>query len=78
MKKIEQYRTTVRGTAITVFCLASSIAYYLVWNVFYNPYFRFPYDDKGKLFIICEYFVVLFITSLIMGMFKLISHERVK
>ena len=71
MKKIEQYRTTVRGTTITVFCLASSIAYYLVWNVFYNPYFRFPYDDKGKAFIICEYFVVLFITSLIMGMFKI-------
>lgn len=71
MKKIEQYRTTVRGTAISVFCLASTIAYYLVWNVFYNPFFRFPYDDKGKLFIVCEYFAVLFVTSLIMGMFKI-------
>lgn len=71
MKKIEQYRTTVRGTTITVFCLVSTLAYYLVWDVFYNPYFRFPYDDKGKLFIVCEYFAVLFVTSLIMGMFKI-------
>ncbi len=76
MKRIEQYRTTVRGSAITVFCLLSTLIYYLIWNVFYNPFFRFPYDDKGKLFILFEYFVVLFVTSLIMGMFKIDKLRR--
>ena len=71
MKKIEQYRTTIRGTAITLFCLVSTYIYYFIWQDFYNPFFRFPYDDKGKLFITFEYFAVLFVTSLIMGMFKI-------
>lgn len=71
MKKIEQYRNTIRATAITVFCLLSTIAYYIVWSNAYNPDFDNPYSDKGRLFIVSVYFAVLFVTSLIMGLYRI-------
>ncbi len=71
MKKIEQYRNTIRLTAITVFCLLSTLAYYFVWNNVYNPYFEHPYIEKGQLFIVWVYFAVLFVTSIIMGLYRI-------
>ncbi len=71
MKKIEQYRNTVRLSAITVFCLISTLAYYFIWRVVYNPYFEHPYIGKGQLFIILVYFAVLFVTSTIMGLYRI-------
>lgn len=71
MKRLEQYRNTIRITAISVFCLVSTIVYYLVWSSVYNPAFTNPYSDKGRLFIIGVYFAVLTITSLIMGLYRI-------
>lgn len=67
MKKIEQYRTTVRFSAITVLVFLLTCVYYFVWSVAYNPDFEHPYIGKGKLFIAFVYFVVLLVTSLIIG-----------
>ncbi len=71
MKKIEQYRNTVRGTAITIFCLVSSLAYILIWDAIYNPTFEHSFYGKGKTFIFGIYFFVVFITSLIVGLFRI-------
>ncbi len=70
MKKIEQYRNTIRFSTITVFCLVSTLVYYLVWNNMYNPFFEHPYIGKGQAFIVFVYFAVLFVTSLIMGLYR--------
>ena len=67
MKKIEQYKTTVRFTAITILCLFLTAIYYLVWSVAYNPDFDNPYHGKGQLFLVFIYFVVLIVTSIILG-----------
>ncbi len=67
MKKIEQYRTTVRVSAITIFCAISTIIYFLVWDIAYNPDFEHPYIGKGKLFIIGVYLSVMLVTSIILG-----------
>ena len=67
MKKIEQYRTTVRFTAITVLTFCMTAVYYVVWSVAYNPDFEHPYMDKGQLFLAFVYFCVLLVTSLILG-----------
>lgn len=67
MKKIEQYRTTVRFTAITILCLFLTAIYYLVWSVTYNPDFDSPYHGKGQLFLVFIYFAVLVVTSVILG-----------
>lgn len=67
MKKIEQYRTTVRFTAITLLVFCMTAVYYLVWSVAYNPDFEHPYIGKGKLFLAFVYFAVLLVTSLIIG-----------
>ncbi len=67
MKKIEQYRTTVRVSAISIFCIISTVIYFLVWDVAYNPDFEHPYIGKGKLFIIFVYFAVLLAMSIILG-----------
>ncbi len=71
MKKIEQFRTTVRVTAITFFCLLSTFIYYLLWNSIYNPMFENPYIGKGQLFIVVVYFAVLLASSLILGAYRI-------
>lgn len=71
MKKIEQYRTTVRVTAISLFCLVSTAIYYFIWSVVYNPEFEHPYIGKGQLFIIVVYFSVLLVTSCILGAYRI-------
>lgn len=76
MKKIEQYRTTVRVTAISLFCLLSTAVYFFVWNVVYNPVFENPYIGKGKLFIVGVYFAVLLVTSLILGAYRVDELRR--
>lgn len=78
MKKIEQYRNTVRGTAITLFCVATSIAYFLIWDTIYNPQFEHSFYGKGKMFIFGIYFVVMFVTSLIMGLFKIEELRKIE
>lgn len=67
MKKIEQYRNTVRVTSISLFCLISTTIYYLIWNNLYNSQFLNPYIGKGHLFIFVVYFAVLLAASLILG-----------
>lgn len=67
MKKIEQYRVTIRVTAITIFSILSTLLYYLVWSVVYNPEFEHPYIGKGKFFLVTVYFIVLIVTSTILG-----------
>ncbi len=67
MKKIEQYKTTVRFTAITILDLVLTAIYYYVWSVAYNPDFEHPYIGKGKLFLAFVYFAVLLVTSIILG-----------
>lgn len=71
MKKIEQYRTTIRVTAISLFCLISTLIYYFIWSVFYNPEFEHPYIGKGQLFIVVVYFAVLLVTSCILGAYRI-------
>ena len=67
MKKIEQYRTTVRFTAITFLAFCMTAVYYIVWSVAYNPDFEHPYIGKGKFFLAFVYFAVLLVTSIILG-----------
>ena len=67
MKKIEQYRTTVRVCAITLLDLVATAIYFIVWSVVYNPDFEHPYIGKGRLFLAVVYFAVLLVTSLILG-----------
>ncbi len=67
MKKIEQYKTTVRFTAITILDLVLTAIYYYVWSVAYNPDFEHPYIGKGKLFLAFVYFAVLLVTSIVLG-----------
>lgn len=67
MKKIEQYRMTIRVSAITIFCALSTLLYYLVWSVVYNPEFDHPYIGKGKFFLVVVYFAILIVTSVILG-----------
>ena len=71
MKKIEQYRTTIRVTAISLFCLVSTLIYYFIWSVVYNPEFEHPYIGKGQLFIVVVYFAVLLVTSCILGAYRI-------
>ncbi len=71
MKKIEQYRTTIRVTAISLFCLVSTLIYYFIWSVVYNPEFDHPYIGKGQLFIVVVYFAVLLVTSCILGAYRI-------
>ena len=67
MKKIEQYRTTVRFTAITLLVSCMTAIFYFVWSVAYNPDFDNPYHGKGQLFLAFIYFAVLLVTSIILG-----------
>ena len=67
MKKIEQYKTTVRFSSITILALVLTAIYYIVWSVAYNPDFEHPYIGKGKFFLAFVYFTVLLITSVILG-----------
>lgn len=76
MKKIEQYRTTVRVSAISIFCIISTVIYFLVWDVAYNPDFEHPYIGKGKLFIIFVYFAVLLAMSIILGAHRIDELRR--
>ncbi len=70
MKKIEQFRTTIRVTAIMFFCLFSTAIYYFLWNSIYNVAFTKPYIGKGQLFIVFVYFAVLLAASLILGAYR--------
>ena len=76
MKKIEQYRTTVRVSAISFFCAISTLIYFLVWDVAYNPFFEHPYIGKGKLFIIGVYFAVLLASSIFLGSHRIDELRR--
>ncbi len=76
MKKIEQFRTTVRVTAITIFCLISTAIYYLVWSVAYNPEFEHPYIGKGQIFIVAVYFAVLMVSGVILGVMRIDELRR--
>ena len=76
MKRIEQFRTTVRVSAITIFCLLSTAIYYLVWRVAYNPDFDNPYHGKGQIFIVVLYFVVLMVSSFILGVMRIDELRR--
>lgn len=70
MKKLEQYRNTIRATAILFLVALSTGIYFYFWDMIYNVDFENPYHGKGKLFIAFVYFFVLFITSLIMGLYR--------
>ncbi len=70
MKKIEQYRTTIRVTATSLFCLLSTAVYYLLWSFYYNPNFLNPYIGKGQLFVVFIYFAVLIVSTLILGAYR--------
>lgn len=76
MKKIEHYRTTVRVTAISIFCLLSSAIYFWIWDFVYNPDFEHPYIGKGRLFIVAVYFAVLLASSLILGAYRVDELRR--
>ena len=76
MKKIEQFRTTVRVSAITIFSLISTAIYYLVWRVAYNPEFEHPYHGKGQIFLAALYFVVLMVASIILGVLRIDELRR--
>ncbi len=76
MKKFEQYSTTIRVTAITLFCLISTAIYFLVWRVAYNPEFEHPYIGKGIIFILTAYFAVLFVSSFILGAVRIDELRR--
>ncbi len=76
MKKFEQYRNTVRATAIIIFCLLSTAVYYGVWSTVYNPNFTNSYRDKGQLFIIAVYFSSLIVTTLIMGLHRVDERRK--
>ena len=76
MKKIEQFRTTVRVSAITIFCLISTAIYYLVWSIAYNPEFEHPYIGKGQVFIVVVYFVVLMVSCVILGVMRIDELRR--
>lgn len=76
MKKIEQYRTTVRIGALTVLDIAVTAVYFLIWNTVYNPDFEHPYIGKGKVFLAAVYFAVFFVTVLIMGTFRIDELRR--
>lgn len=67
MKKIEQYKTTIRFSAITILDLILTAIYYIVWSVAYNPDFEHPYQGKGQLFLVFIYFAILLVTSVILG-----------
>lgn len=76
MKKIEQFRTTVRVSAITIFSLLSTAIYYLVWRVAYNPEFEHPYHGKGQIFLVVLYFAVLMVSSFILGVVRIDELRR--
>lgn len=76
MKKIEQYRTTVRIGALTILDIAVTAVYFLIWNTVYNPDFEHPYIGKGKIFLAAVYFAVFFVTVLILGTFRIDELRR--
>ncbi len=67
MKKIEQYRTTVRFVAITLLNIIATLIYFFVWRVVYNPDFEHPYIGRGRLIIALVYFAVLTVISIVLG-----------
>ena len=71
MKKLEQYKTTIRVSAISLFCLISTAIYYFIWSVVYNASFEHPYIGKGQVFIVVVYFCVLLVTSCILGAYRI-------
>lgn len=76
MKKIEQYRTTVRFGAITLLDIAVSLIYFFIWDIVYNPDFEHPYIGKGKVFIIVVYFAVFMVTNVILGTVRIDELRR--
>lgn len=76
MKKIEQYRTTVRFGAITLLDIAVSLIYFFIWDIVYNPDFEHPYIGKGKVFIIAVYFAVFMVTNVILGTVRIDELRR--
>ena len=76
MKKIDQYRTTLRVACITVFSILSTFIYYLVWDIMYNPKFESPYVGKGKVFIVVVYFIVLLVANLFLDSHKVDQLRR--
>ncbi len=67
MKKIEQYRTTVRFVAITLLNIIATLIYFFVWRVVYNPDFEHPYIGRGRLIIALVYFAILTVISIVLG-----------
>lgn len=67
MKKTEQFRMTVRVTAMGIFGAAATVVYYLLWNYIYNAAFEHPYIGKGKFFLVTVYFLVLMVSGVILG-----------
>lgn len=68
MKKFEQFSSTIRVSALTMFAIAATVIYYFVWNSFYNlKVFEHPYVGSGKLFIVAVYFVVLIVSGVFLG-----------
>lgn len=76
MKKIDQYRTTLRVICITVFSILSTMIYFLVWDIMYNPKFETPYHENGKLFVMMFYFVVLLVANLFLDSHKVDQLRR--
>lgn len=76
MKKIEQYRTTIRFGAITLLDIAVSLIYFFIWDIVYNPDFEHPYIGKGKVFIIVVYFAVFMVTNVILGTVRIDELRR--
>lgn len=76
MKKIDQYRTTLRVFTITIFSILSTFIYFLVWDIMYNPKFESPYIGKGKIFIVVVYFIVLLVANLFLDSHKVDQLRR--
>ena len=76
MKKIEQYRTTIRIVSVTIFNLIATAIYFFVWDTVYNPDFVHPYLGRGRFFIALVYFAILFFITVVLGSYRIDELRR--
>ena len=76
MKKIEQYRTTIRIVSVTIFNLIATAIYFFVWDTVYNPDFDHPYLGRGRFFIALAYFAILFFITVVLGSYRIDELRR--
>lgn len=76
MKKIEQYRTTIRIVSVTIFNLLATAIYFFVWDSTYNPDFAHPYLGRGRFFVAVSYFAILFFITVVLGSYRIDELRR--